>query len=325
MLLSQDDYIALTRQFNVPTIFSVMVEYFLGCYLASLKSETENGDEFILKLFSISTHILRILERSCYVLPLNIQMMTCIAQLLVTMNKVLFKSCETLKPVLEKTIIFKILDNIQKTTITAELDKFLVRTVTIILRKHSLGWKHSLILPFDKISRSDKEKLIDDILSAKLFLAADRGTEFLIEYLITVDGEAVYFFPLLFKMVIDINPDYLIDAGLSKKIVRAGFDLCLSNADLKITLLPSFTQVVKDILKIDPQIMSFILSETRVKFDKVSSGILQFIEDIPLHLWKPTLNDIYILEAMLKDPVDSPKVKFVRKIINTLSWEEMVN
>jgi hypothetical protein len=245
-------------------------------------------------------------------------MLASVSRSLVLMNINISKHIMTLYQ-FEKQILFNNDGVIRKTSISIELDKFISKSITIILRKHILGWKHILHIPFNYLSSNEKANLLNDIVSAKTFLKDTN--EFLTEYLITVDQEAVYFFPIL-RLLIDESNHQKIE--LSKKVIQAGFDLCLCNSDLRVKLLPSFTAVLNSLLNMEPLLISYFLSETRSKFEILSGFILPIISDIPFETWIPTLSDIYMLEGMLKDPIDSLKVKLVRLILDNIKWEKMV-
>lgn len=319
--LLEDDYVKLLKQFNIKSIYTSILDYYLNAF------RTGKGDISLMTCISISCHLVGILERCCFTLPHSFtSFFLLIAQHLIVINQFFVNAIQPLVSSHRGQYIILSTPGSQvlhKTSIMLETDAFISRTVALFLRVPLLGWKILLSLPFNIISPAGKLRLLNDILNCE-FLKEKNGNEVLVEFLITVGSEAANFFPVLLALSLQENISDAIFLKCCRKIIGAAFSLCLCNSDLRSVLLPSVTRVLVAITTLSPHLLSYILSQTRSNFESLSFVIVQLFKSLPTKLWIPALADIQILEGMLNDPVNSEKSKLALYVIMQLPWEVMV-
>ena len=327
IILLEQDYIALLGQFNLISSFRYFVRYYF------LESIGLKGDfstvlygNLIMKAFSIAHQISSILSRTLYLFPSSFtSFRNVMASQIVLINDA-FQELLKLLPYdrMNHQLCFSLPDNsIKYTSVQSELDSFLYRSANAILSKSAAGIEGYVAnLPLEKLSKAASVKVMEDILSGRLFqevgYAEAEGDSTLLAVLLR-SKDSEYLFNLLQKLL-------LVGADMGKivgnKIVSCCFEICLSNKDFQQTLFSPVRDTLNALCRYSPHLIGFITQRCMEKFPVVEGLVLDLFVSLPLARWKPLLVDVLLIENMLKDPIGSAKSKLACLLIDSILWEE---
>ena len=328
IILTEEDYIGLLRQFDVISKF----QYFVSFYFLESVSLTDPFTSIavgnlIMKGFSIAHQILGSLSKTLSLFPSSfLKFRQFIASLIILINESFQESLQLLSMEhFNSPLIFSLPDNgATYTNLQFEIDSYLFRSAKSLLSKYSHGLECYVVnLPFEKISKAASVKFMEELLSGNLFSegsmsAPEVADDSSLATVILRDNDPSYLFQLLQKLIMNGA-----DMGkmIGNKIVLTCFEICLSNADFQAKLLPHVRLTLAALCSFSHYLIGLIIQKSLEKFTAMESIIIDFFELLPLEKWIPQPVDIMLIENMLKDPIGSIKSTLACRIADAIMWE----
>ncbi|TPX33744.1 hypothetical protein SmJEL517_g03478 [Synchytrium microbalum] len=238
------------------------------------------------------------------------------------------------------------------TSIQAEMDSFVVRTAKKLLGVGGVGvYQFLSSLPVDYCSTSARAVIIDGLLKEgwaryRTTAASSRPTEvqhqllaligenqserILSSSLIENPNESVHLLTFL-CMLACANGDGLArrrvasaptpqTAQLSIKVETAIFNTCYLDLEHRDVLSRTGRDLLGTMCTSSPELMSPLLILVRDNFGDLGVMALNLFKTLPLKSWRPNVEDLDILQNMLKDPVGSKKFFFAKHVLGALNW-----
>ena len=153
---------------------------------------------------------------------------------------------------------------------------------------------------------SNVDKVDDDLLVRKLIVAQNDGR---------------FLFPFLLFLAGDNRQPHFLEAA--ELIIQRAFVLCFKTADLRPFLVDSVIDTLCKLSHLYPPIISKILKQSRSNFLAIQEHVYPLLLKLPWSTWPPDMDDIRVIENMLKDPLDSINLKVGKHIMEQIQWEQM--
>ena len=321
VLLEEDDYICIFRQFRLPEI----VEFFFSYHISIYRNNVSCADfeSSLILAFAFANRVFNFLERSCRILPTTFtRMLKVIMQAIVNLSQSVAHHFHPLAK-LNTCVFFMQNEVLEKMTVHMELNRFIGNALTTIIRiRSNEAWKYAVRLPFNSIRTQARFRCLRDLLNGKLFnVRADQMQE----YLLSAGANAKSFFPILLALILqegEVKDEPFLDA--CRQLIRAAYEYSFCSSDLGPTLDESANECLRSICSYEPSLVSEIIAQARLTHPRPATIILLF-KMLPVELWVPGLSDLRIISSMVQDPLISWKLKLARLLIDKICWERKVS
>ncbi|KAI8909017.1 hypothetical protein EDD86DRAFT_247294 [Gorgonomyces haynaldii] len=304
LLLTDEDYHAILHQFAVPDVALFLI-----------KTQEKEG-------FLFCHRLLQILTRGLSILPPGYTATLDSIGILLSCLTDLFSSHISPMPQYQRANVFEMtLKRTYKSNVQLETDLFLGRAVHLVLKKPGMGlWACLKDFSLGGLSQKARTGLLNGILNGKQWKRGKSGEELdvMVQYLISTGSDAPYLFTLIRELM---NLSDGVD--LEKRVIQLCFDLCFRNADLQEILEHEAISTIAQICNNRPAAVSQVLANMLSGSESVQQVMNTVFERIVLKRWEPTLEDVQLLSDMLKDPLQSPKSKLCRYIIDQTHWQHL--
>ncbi|KAJ3317662.1 hypothetical protein HDV06_001319 [Boothiomyces sp. JEL0866] len=324
IILSEDDYLALIRQFNIVGQFNHFVSHFFS--LAANSNSVGMGN-LVMKGFAVAHNIFSILTRSFFVIPQEFEVVRGnIADILIVLNYTLAEM-----PIFgeDQNIYFTVNNGLQNTSLVQELDQFIFRSIKSLLSKEAIGLEKKVIqLPIKYLSENGKYFIINSILTGAVF---DSSLGYNVSQ--TSPNSFTSYESLLVALIRESDSIILdilqlllfnlqsLDISIGQSIINACFSVCFCNKDLQSNLFEKSNSIVTIVCRKVPGLIGYTLKKVRDNFSVLESISLQIYKSHPCEIWAPNSSDVQVLENLLKDPINSSKSNLARYIIDKIDWE----
>ena len=328
ILLLQSDYMSLLRQFNAIEV----LRFFLRYYFAKVNSMNEPFSSqvvgnILMTGISLAHAIFKIFARSFHVIPRSYEeLRRAVASQIVLVNQLFAESLSLIPVQLHSAQLCYSVPNltIKYTSLQAELESFIYRSLQVLLSKEVTGnGDYAILLPIDSISGPASIRVLDDLLSGTIFLgilkndSQEPNRDFLIQALLR-KGKSDYFFLLLQKL---ITTGGNISSLIGNQIINTCFAICLSNSDFQKELFPMVRETLAILCSHSAFLIGFVLQRTMESFSIMENIAIDLFCALPLSKWIPEPVDLIIIENMLKDPIGSSKSNLACEILDQIDWQ----
>ncbi|KAJ3269380.1 hypothetical protein HDV01_001455 [Terramyces sp. JEL0728] len=324
IILSEDDYLALIRQFNIVAQFNHFVTHY---FTLALNSNSVGMGNLLMKGFAVAHNIFTIIVRALFIIPQEfVYVRENIADILIILNHTL-----TEMPIFheDQNIYFTVNNGLQSTSVLQELDQFIFRSIKALLSKEAVGLEKKVIqLPINALSENGKYFSINSILTGTIFDSSlgygvsqnlpnsFTSYESLLVALIRESDSIIL--DILQLLLFNLQ---VLDVSIGHSIINACFSVCFCNKDLQSSLFDKASSIVNTVCTKIPSIIGYTLKKVRDNFAVLESISLQIYKNHPCDMWSPSSSDVLVLENLLKDPINSSKSNLARYIIDKINWE----
>nr|KAJ3421393.1 hypothetical protein HK105_003672 [Polyrhizophydium stewartii] len=360
--LSEDDYIRLFRQFNLPAVFENLIfhciaEHTSALHRKSAASDKLQGPSSFVFLFAFANRVLGLIGRSFDALPSSYRsLLRLMCETLAAMSATL--AAHTLpdtrgQPDASASTpmhIFVSHPHHARSTVRAESEAFVLRLVRLLLAHGSIGaWDCLLVLPLEILSRSTRRAIFLAAISGSSFAREGSGSQthplslvllsnpgraqtllrFLVE-LLRQDRAAALTSGSLDTPVHPLTPTTPTTAAEAAelaadvcKLVRIIFENCLLQLDVQASLVDAATAALVSLCDQFPAALSTALQIAWSDFSKLEAVSEMIFMQLPLAKWPVDVPDMEILQSMLNDPIGSPRFRFVLSILQRMGWSSI--
>ncbi|RUS23381.1 hypothetical protein BC937DRAFT_93325 [Endogone sp. FLAS-F59071] len=335
-VLSEDDYLVILDQFNIPAFFDRLVtEHLLRFKDADSVSPNRAADRFLLRLFAVSNDLLRTLTCALSIFPREQfpNLIKRVAQIVSQVSRILGSQISEDGGKRSETMLS--VGN-HKTSVQVELDIFIVRTLRYFMALPGLGvWHFLTAVPFHVASVNALWKIFCDILgvdsitpfSAEAFTEQLPSTKSLIHVISSNQVEGEFLLACLTKMATPINPSVVaadqseLATCLAVGVAHVLFDIAYLDVDLREQFYKSVRDSFSNICGAHPIVMSMLLRWVMSNFSAIGQMGLYLFRALPLEKWPVATDDLKLLHDLLcRGQLTSPESQFARFVTEHINW-----
>ncbi|TPX40732.1 hypothetical protein SeLEV6574_g06442, partial [Synchytrium endobioticum] len=237
------------------------------------------------------------------------------------------------------------------TSIQSEMDSFMIRIVKRLLAVGGIGvYQFLSSLPVDYCSASARVIIVNGVLkdswsrprtgssnsSAKttdaqqqllaLMGESSAPEQILSSSLLHNPNESVHLLTFLTTLALATGDGLrrrvhsVQTATLTMIVQNAIFSTCYLDVENREALSRTGRDLLGTLCSSRPELMSPLLVLVRNHFGEVGGTGLSLFKTLPLKMWRPNVEDLDILQSMLKDPVGSRKFFFAKYVLGALNW-----
>lgn len=336
-VLSEDDYLVILDQFNVPAFFDRLVtEHLLRSKDADSVPLNRTADRFLLRLFAVSNDLLRTLTCALSIFPLQQfpNLIKRVAQIISQVSRILGSQISEDHGGRQSETMLSMGNH--KTSVQVELDIFIVRTLRYFMALPGLGvWHFLTAIPFHVASVNALWKIFCDILSvdsilpfsAEAFTEQLPPTKSLARMILSNQVEGEFLLACLTKMATPVDPSALaadqseLATCLAVGVAHVLFDIAYLDVELREQFYKSVRDSFSNICGAHPIVMSMLLRWVVSNFSAIGQMGLYLFRALPLEKWPVTTDDLKLLHDLLcRGQLTSPESQLARFIIEHINW-----